>query len=61
MTSDKIMQGLDKFPIQYWNNPGEKLGLELNDISVASFFYKSAYKVLESQGLAAKDKGSPPD
>ena len=44
----QVIQGLEKFPIQYWNNPGEKLGLALKDLSVASFFFKSAYKVLES-------------
>jgi hypothetical protein len=47
----QVIQGLEKFPIQYWNNPGEKLGLALKDLSVASFFFKSAYKVLESQRL----------
>ena len=47
-TTSQIIQGLEKFPIQYWNNPGEKLGLEIKDIKVANFFYKSAYKVLEA-------------
>lgn len=48
------MSGLEKFPIQYWNNPGEKLGdakqggLELKDLKVAGFFFKSGYKALEA-------------
>ena len=47
----QVIQGLEKFPIQYWNNPGEKNNLPLKDLAVASFFFKSAYKVLESQRL----------
>lgn len=43
----QMQMGLEKFPILYWNNPGEKLGLEMLDINVASFFYKSAHRVLE--------------
>ena len=59
------MSGVEKFPIQYWNNPGEKLGgltttnassdttgvkggLELRDLGVAGFFFKSGYKLLEA-------------
>ena len=65
MTS-KVISGIEKFPVQYWNNPGEKLsskssdkvGLELKDLSVAGFFYKSGYKMLEVQkifnGVSAK-------
>ena len=50
-----MISGLEKFPIQYWNNPGEKLvspgekpGLELKDLGVAGFFFKSGYKSLEA-------------
>lgn len=58
MTS-KVISGLEKFPVQYWNNPGEKLsakgsdklGLELKDLGVAGFFYKSGYKSLEAQKI----------
>ena len=57
--SSKVISGLEKFPIQYWNNPGEKLcsssggdnsaaGLELKDLGVAGFFFKSGYKSLEA-------------
>jgi len=54
--TSKVICGLEKFPIQYWNNPGEKLsaangafkqGLELKDLGVAGFFYKSGFKSLE--------------
>jgi len=47
----QTISGLEKYPIQYWNKPGEKEGLELKEINVATFFYKSAYRVLESQRL----------
>jgi len=58
--TSKVISGLEKFPIQYWNNPGEKLacsgsdksGLELKDLGVAGFFYKSGYKALEAQRIA---------
>ena len=67
MTS-KVIIGLEKFPIQFWNNPGEKLGtnvaadgsnsvenkktgLELKDLGVAGFFFKSGYKSLEVQKI----------
>lgn len=61
-----MISGLEKFPIQYWNNPGEKLGntigplgkktgLELKDLGVAGFFFKSGYKSLEAQKIIATD------
>jgi hypothetical protein len=40
----QFIQGLEKFPIQYWNNPGEKINLELKELNIASFFFKSAQK-----------------
>jgi len=54
-----VISGVEKFPVQYWNNPGEKLsakgsdklGLELKDLGVAGFFYKSGYKSLEAQKI----------
>lgn len=53
-----MISGLEKFPIQYWNNPGEKLvspgekpGLELKDLNVAGFFFKSGTTCLELQGV----------
>lgn len=53
-----MISGLEKFPIQYWNNPGEKLvspgekpGLELKDLNVAGFFFKSGLTCLELQGV----------
>lgn len=68
--TSKVISGLEKFPIQYWNNPGEKLcslnsaatkaangqssvatGLELKDLGVAGFFFKSGYKSLEAQKI----------
>ena len=71
--TNKVITGLEKFPIQYWNNPGEKLGsggngtnvaadgsnsveskksgLELKDLGVAGFFFKSGYKSLEAQKI----------
>lgn len=64
-----MISGLDKFPVQYWNNPGEKLsnntsaaaavksanGLELKDLGVAGFFYKSGYKSLEAGKVLISD------
>ena len=63
--TSKVMSGVEKFPIQYWNNPGEKLGsptaassdskantgLELKDLGVAGFFFKSGYKLLEASKM----------
>ena len=61
--TSKVISGLEKFPVQYWNNPGEKLGsssskdsnknggLELKDLGVAGFFYKSGYKSLEAERI----------
>ena len=61
--TSKVISGLEKFPVQYWNNPGEKLsnannrqGLELKDLGVAGFFYKSGFKSLESQKIVTANK-----
>ena len=47
----QLMNGQEKYPIQYWNDPKEKVGLPLKEMKVVEFFYKSADKVIQTQQL----------
>ena len=54
--TEGMLVGFEKYPIEYWNNPAHKLGVELKDISVAGFFFKSAYRAIESLQLETKSE-----